>query len=101
MENNITEINKALANECIPDGHIQITILFHNGRWKDIFIKILLKKSIGTEIIGRIGFGKVLKECNDFPAHGQVEIELLLEDKTIVDYKITKTNRIHNKGCKL
>jgi len=101
MEDNITGIKKALNNECIPDGHILITILFHDGRWKDIFIKILLKKSISTEIFGRIGFGKVLKECNDFPVHGQVEIEFFLEDKMIVDYKITKTNRIHNKGCKL
>ena len=101
MEDNIIGIKKALDNECISDGHILITILFHAGRWKDIFIKTLSKKSTATEIIGKIGFGKVLKECNDFPAHGQVEIELLLEDKTIVDYKITKTNRIHNKGCKL
>ena len=105
IDNNIiTEISRAIINERIADGHILITIIFHNNRWTDIFVKILAGEKPGSKVeIGKTGFLDILRDCKDFPQHGQIEFEFFVRGKEIVNPKVMRTNRIHNnrsKKCK-
>jgi len=101
MNNNFDDLIKTISTQLITYGHHKITIVFHAGYWKDIFIKNLSDDN-GTEVkeISETGFIDRLCEHFPYPEYGEVEYELWFNGNVqLYDYRLNETHRIHcNKG---
>jgi hypothetical protein len=96
MKEIINDIINNLSTKRVSDGNILITIIFHNGNWKDILIANSQNNDINMEEIGKTGFFEILKLNKSFPEFGQIEYELLIINRKVIKYKIKRINRIHN-----
>jgi len=99
MIKNKNDLVKKLSDIKLYEGKNIISIIFHNGEWKDIFItNYIPKKDDNSVDIINSGFNEIFKTYNKFPEYGQVEFLLLIKNKKIFKYRVKQTNRVHNKN---
>jgi len=99
MNSIINELKENILKELCTEGYNQITIIFHNGIWKDIFISDDSEYlNIDEENIENTTFTDILTNFLPFPNYGEIKFDIWLSNKKEVFlFKKIKTKRIHNK----